>query len=124
MMSNNPSAPILSPGRNCWRIERADRLALIVDAADYFHAVKAAILEARHCVYLIGWDFDTRIKFEPEHQTLDGPNKLGPFLHWIDSNRPDVEVYVLKWPVICVSFAYLPRNSGLRLPWKASIPSW
>lgn len=67
MMSKHAPDPILSPGRNCWRIDRADRLALIVDAADYFRAVKAAILEARHCVYLIGWDFDTRKKFEPKH---------------------------------------------------------
>jgi phospholipase D1/2 len=96
-MTFAPSERVLAINRNCWRIERADRLALIIDAADYFRAVKAAILEARHCVYLIGWDFDTRIKFEPEHQTLDGPNKLGPFLRWIDKNRPDVEVYVLKW---------------------------
>lgn len=96
-MSGQGPVEVLSPGRNCWRIERADRLALIIDAADYFRAVKAAILEARHCVYLIGWDFDTRIKFEPKHQTLEGPNKLGPFLRWIDRNRADVEVYVLKW---------------------------
>lgn len=88
---------ILRPGRNCWRIEAAGRLALIIDAADYFRAVKEAILAARHSVYLIGWDFDTRIKFEPEGKTLEGPNKLGPFLRWIDRNRPDVEVHVLKW---------------------------
>lgn len=96
-MTFAPSGRVLDINRNCWRIERADRLALIIDAADYFRAVKAAMLEARHCVYLIGWDFDTRIKFEPERQTLDGPNKLGPFLRWIDKKRPDVEVYVLKW---------------------------
>lgn len=88
---------ILRPGRNCWRIEAAGRLALVVDAADYFRAVKEAMLAARHSVYLIGWDFDTRIKFEPEDRTLEGPNKLGPFLRWIDRNRPGVEVHVLKW---------------------------
>ena len=83
--------------RNCWRIERANRLALIIDAAAYFKAVKEAILAAEHSVYLIGWDFDTRIKFEPDGSTLDGPNTLGSFLRWIDKRRPDVNVYVLKW---------------------------
>ena len=97
MTSKRAPAPILSPGRNCWRIERAEKLALVIDAEVYFAAVKEAVLQARHCVYLIGWDFDTRIRFEPEHQTLEGPNKLGPFLRWIDKNRPDIEVYVLKW---------------------------
>jgi phospholipase D1/2 len=80
-------SPILVEGRNCWRVVRADRFALIVDAEDYFRAAKDAILRARHSVYFIGWDFDTRIKFEPE-RTLDGPNKLGPFLRWVDKNRP------------------------------------
>lgn len=91
------AAAILRPGRNCWRVERADRLAVLIDAQAYFAAVKAAVLQARHSVYLIGWDFDTRIKFEPEGRTLDGPNTLGSFLRWIDRNRPDVRVHVLKW---------------------------
>ncbi|HEV7274737.1 MAG TPA: phospholipase D-like domain-containing protein [Devosiaceae bacterium] len=90
---------LIEPGRNCWRIERANRLALIVDAAAYFKAVKESILSARRSVYLIGWEFDTRIKFEPEGETLEGSNKLGPFLRWIDKNRPDVEVFVLKWDI-------------------------
>ena len=89
--------PILSVGRNCWRVERAGKAALVIDAEAYFKAVKEAVLQARHTVYLIGWDFDTRIKFEPEGKTLDGPNKLGPFLRWIDKTRPDVRVHVLKW---------------------------
>lgn len=94
-MSHEPQ--IVSPGRNCWRIERAGRLALLIDAEAYFKAIKQSILKARHSVYLIGWDFDTRIEFEPEGKTLEGPNKLGPFLRWIDKHRPDVQVYVLKW---------------------------
>jgi phosphatidylserine/phosphatidylglycerophosphate/cardiolipin synthase-like enzyme len=84
---------LLVPGRTCWRIERADRLALIVDAADYFRLAKAAMLKAQHSIMLIGWDFDTRIKFEPETQTLEGPNRLGEFL----SYRPTTRIYVLKW---------------------------
>ena len=61
----------LQPGRNCWRIDHAERFALLVDAAAYFKAVKEAFLTARHSIFLIGWDFDTRIKFEPEGSTLD-----------------------------------------------------
>jgi phospholipase D1/2 len=91
--------PILSSGRNCWRIEHADRVAIIVDAADYFRAVKEAFLKARHSIYLIGWDFDTRIEFEPEGAELEGPNALGPFLRWLVKRRPNLNVYVLKWDI-------------------------
>ncbi|MFN4087675.1 MAG: phospholipase D-like domain-containing protein [Alphaproteobacteria bacterium] len=88
---------LLRPDRNCWRIEHADRFALIVDAADYFKAVKAAILEARHSVMLIGWDFDTRIKLEPDNPDPVGPARLGRFLNWVAKRRPDLTVCVLKW---------------------------
>jgi hypothetical protein len=71
----------LIPDRTCWRIERANRLAVIVDAAEYFWLAKAAMLKARHRIMLIGWDFDTRIKFEPERQELEGPNL------WDNSSR-------------------------------------
>ncbi|MDP8918029.1 MAG: phospholipase, partial [Pseudomonadota bacterium] len=46
-------------GHTCWRIEQADRIALIVDAADYFQAVQSAMLKAQHSILMIGWDFDT-----------------------------------------------------------------
>ncbi|MFD3592958.1 phospholipase D-like domain-containing protein [Nocardia sp. NPDC058640] len=90
---------ILIPGDTCWQIARADRLACIVDAADYFRHAKSAMLQARRRIVLIGWDFDTRIEFEPRGKTLEGPNQLGKFLAWLSKQRPDLEIYVLKWKV-------------------------
>lgn len=91
------SASLLETGGNCWRIERADRFALIVDAADYFKAVKAAILNARHSVMLIGWDFDTRIRLEPDVEEQTGPERLGRFLNWVAKRRPELQIRILKW---------------------------
>ncbi|MGE0668826.1 MAG: phospholipase D-like domain-containing protein [Sphingomonadales bacterium] len=88
---------VLSPGRNCWRVERAARFTLIVDAEAYFRAVKNAMLQAKHAIYLIGWDFDTRVMLEAEEGGQEGPAKLGPFLRWLDKHRPGVRVHVLKW---------------------------
>ncbi|PYE17896.1 phosphatidylserine/phosphatidylglycerophosphate/cardiolipin synthase-like enzyme [Williamsia limnetica] len=89
--------PVLVPGETCWQIAEADRLSVIVDAADYFRHAKAAMLQARHRIVLIGWDFDTRIKLEPAEKTLDGPNRLGPFLKWLPEQNPDLEIHLLKW---------------------------
>lgn len=88
---------VLVPGRTCWRIEPADRFALIIDAAEYFRHAKAAMLKARYRIMLIGWDFDVRIQFEPKEQTLEGPNRLGDFLSWLPKNRPGLRIYLLKW---------------------------
>ena len=35
---------LLVPGETCWRIERAERHAVFVDAADYFATLKRAVL--------------------------------------------------------------------------------
>ncbi len=87
----------LRPGETCWRIERADRLAVIIDAADYFATVREAIVNARHSVYLIGWDFDTRITLARPNNLPDVPNRLGKLLTWCVSNRKDLRIYVLRW---------------------------
>ncbi|WP_129977272.1 phospholipase D-like domain-containing protein [Rhodococcus sp. Q1] len=90
---------VLEPGSTCWRIARAERLTCIVDAADYFRHAKSAMLGAKKRIMLIGWDFDTRIKFEPDGPTLEGPNKLGEFLEWLPGRRPDLDIYLLKWNI-------------------------
>lgn len=87
---------MLLPGETCWRVERADRYACIVDGADYFRHVKAAMLRARHRVMLIGWDFDTRMLFEPADKSVRGPNQLGMFLRWLVRVRRGLDVYLLR----------------------------
>lgn len=87
---------LLVPGRTCWRLEHAEQFSFIVDAADYFHHTKAAMLRAQHRILLIGWDFDTRTVFEPGGKTLPGYNELGPFLRSLVRKRTDLEVYVLR----------------------------
>jgi phosphatidylserine/phosphatidylglycerophosphate/cardiolipin synthase-like enzyme len=87
---------LLTPGQTCWRVERAEQFACIIDAADYFAHVKAAMLRAQHRILLIGWDFDARMTFERGVKTLPGPNLLGAFLYWMLWKRPALEIYLLR----------------------------
>lgn len=87
---------LLSPGETCWKVTRADQFAVIVDAADYFLQVKAAMLRAQQRILLIGWDFDARTTFERGVKTLPGPNQLAAFLYWMLWKRPDLEIYLLR----------------------------
>jgi phosphatidylserine/phosphatidylglycerophosphate/cardiolipin synthase-like enzyme len=89
---------MLQTGRNCWRIERAQRAALIVDAADYFRLARQAMLKARSQILLIGWDFDTRIALDTE-ETDEAPTELGAFLTWLPKKTPGLKIYILKWDV-------------------------
>ncbi len=87
---------LLTPGQTCWQVAHADQFACIIDAADYFKHVKAAMLRAQHRIILIAWDLDARTTFERGAKTLPGPNQLGAFLYWMLRKRPALEVYLLK----------------------------
>lgn len=82
-----------------WTTCQADKVAVIIDAAKFFYTAKLAMLEARHSILLIGWDFDARIALEPEKQTLPGPNRIGKFLNWVAGRNPQLDVRILKWDV-------------------------
>ena len=91
------------PSHNCWRIETADRLSVIVDGKHYFRALREALLKAQRLVMMIGWDFDFEIEMLPGESdenglTPDGfPNRVGPFLDAIVERRKDLDIYLLKW---------------------------
>lgn len=88
----------LRPGRNVWRASRADRAAMLVDAAPYFAAARAAMREARHTIHIVGWDLDGEIPFVGPEGADDGmPEKLGPFLAALVARRPELKVRLLLW---------------------------
>jgi phosphatidylserine/phosphatidylglycerophosphate/cardiolipin synthase-like enzyme len=88
---------MLEPGRNCWRIERADRAAVIVDADAYYRAAREAMLDARHQIMLVGWDFDARIKLAWDDEHPEAPTEVGDFIGWLVRRTPGLQVYVLRW---------------------------
>ena len=98
-----PTDALLRPGSTCWRKARATRAALIIDAADYFVHLRAALIRAERAVYLIGWDFDLRIEMMPGQSDAEGnapdgwPNHLGAFLEAIVARQPEVRLHILKW---------------------------
>ena len=90
--------PIMQPGSNIWRVGTAQRAHIIVDAEEYFTAVREAMLKAERRILLIGWDFDTRINIgRHKRKRNDPPNRLGDFILWLANNRPELEIKILKW---------------------------
>lgn len=86
---------VLNEGRNCWRIERADRAAVIADAAPYFDHLLHAFERARRSILIVGWDFDAAIKLRPGEDS----RTLGDVLRGCVEANPDLEVRVLVWSV-------------------------
>ncbi|HEX6002676.1 MAG TPA: VTT domain-containing protein [Burkholderiales bacterium] len=86
---------IFQPGRNCSAVAHADRVALLVDAEQYFRAFARAAENARYSIVILAWDFDSRIRL---HWDPGGPpSELGPFLNWLVRRRRSLQVRVLDW---------------------------
>jgi phospholipase D1/2 len=113
--AENPS-PLLQPGRNCWRIEHARRFSMLVDAEVYFRALRAAILKARHNVFILSWDIDSRIRLVPTGANDGYPEQLGDFLYAVADARPELHIHVLNW-----DFAML---LALERKWPAARFGW
>ena len=90
-------ASAFAPGRNCWRVERATKVAFLVDGEEYFGAVRAALAKARRSFFILGWDIDSRMRLVPEGANDGFPEPLGDFLNALVAARRGLRGYVLSW---------------------------
>lgn len=112
---------ILMEGKTCWRIAHADRMAVIIDGAAYFRALKEAILGARHSVMMVGWDFHTGIELEREGDIKsDVPNTLGDFLSYVVKRNPSLHVHVLRWDLAFLKMPMRGTTPLILLDWLTS----
>jgi phosphatidylserine/phosphatidylglycerophosphate/cardiolipin synthase-like enzyme len=109
---------LLELQHNCWRATTANRFAFIVDAEEYFKAVRAAMLNARQSIFLIGWDFDTRIRLEPAGDD-EGPRNLGDFFLWLVGRTPSLNIRLLRWDTGAFKAIFRGNTLATVLRWKA-----
>jgi phosphatidylserine/phosphatidylglycerophosphate/cardiolipin synthase-like enzyme len=108
---------VLRPGETCWQIEAAERVALLLDCADYFAAARQAMIRARHSILLLGWDFDPRTRLQ-QYPTIaaDGlPVAIGDLLNVLAARRPALDIRVLVWdmsPLIAIGRDMSPRRAA------------
>ncbi len=92
-----PLDPALIAGRTAWRVEQAERVAVLVDAAAYFEAFARAVVRARRSVRVVGWDVDSQVELLRRGRSGDAPTRLAPLLEWALRRRPELEIHVLIW---------------------------
>ena len=88
---------LLVPSRNCWRIERCDRVGFLIDGAEYFAAVREALAHARRSFFIVGWDIDSRMELVPGGARDGLPEALGDFLNALVGGRRGLRGYILSW---------------------------
>lgn len=90
----------VSESSSVWRHAKANRAHPVVDAAPYFEIIQTAMMNARHRIMLIGWDFDTRIDLSRSRRKKgDPPKRLGDFILWLADQKPGLEIKLLKWNI-------------------------
>src|SRR5438477_633833 len=98
VQSTHSTPSILRPGYNCWTVARAERVAFLVDAADYFKAFYEAALRAKRSITILAWDFNSQTQLHFDPVAPNGPPALlGEFLNWLVQRRHSLHVHVLNW---------------------------
>jgi len=108
----------LSPGRNCWRVERAERFRCVQDGAEFFRLVREAILAARRSVFILGWDVAADVDLLPGESGAAEPTRLAPLLDFVVRRRRELHCYVLAWDYSAVYVLERDPFSRWKLGWR------
>jgi phospholipase D1/2 len=108
---------VLQVGRNCWRQEKSQRVAIAIDGEDYYRAVREAILAARQSVFILGWDIHSRLKLVRNAKQDSFPVELGALLDFV-AKKNAVDVYVLSWDFAMIYLIEREPFPLYRLNWQ------
>jgi phospholipase D1/2 len=91
---------LFRPGDNCSEVARADRIAFVVDAENYFRAFMHAAQRATRSITILGWDFDSRTPLDVD--ASGKPVLLGDFLNALAKANRNLRIRILDWdfPVV------------------------
>ena len=108
------TSPTVRPGETCWRLARAGRAAVLVDAEEYFAALREALEKAHHSILLVGWDFDPRTELAPNADGSPSTTEIGALLQRLATSRPRLRIHLLIWdmvlPISILHFGYPQRS--------------
>lgn len=93
------SRPLLAPGQTCATIVESTRAGLLIDGRDFYRAVYDACSQARHAIYMAGWQFasDVELLRGDDADRAELPSKFLAFLRALCEANPALEVYLLPW---------------------------
>ncbi len=123
--NESPDADIknlLKPGYNCWRTSRASQASMVVDCANYYRALHQAICNAKHSIFVLGWDIDSRIELlrGEDAEKASAPVNFFELIQWKARQNPDLMIYLNRWQF---SLFFASQREGLStLKWRFNSP--
>lgn len=117
-----PEEPLFKPGRNCWRVETASHASMLIDCANYYRAVYDAISKAKHSIFILGWDIDSRIDLLRGDDALNAkyPVRFFDLIQAKARENPFLKIYLNRWD-FSIFFAS-QRECLSALKWRLKSP--
>ncbi|QJR81641.1 phospholipase [Alteromonas pelagimontana] len=119
-MSANSS--IFKQGENCWVTSTASYATPLIDCANYYKALHASIVKAKHSIFIVGWDIDSRIRLlrGDEEEQSEAPSVISDLLAWKAEQNPELKIYLLRWDSSLAFFAQ--RELWAKEVWDEKTP--
>ncbi len=90
---------------------------MLVDADAYFRAARDAMRAARHSIFILSWDIDSRMRLVPSGANDGYPEPLADFLQALLSERRGLEAWLLNWDFVLLYAMEREWLSAVRLGW-------
>ncbi|WP_462321667.1 VTT domain-containing protein [Halochromatium sp.] len=87
----------LAAGRNCWRVETAQRVGLCVDGECYFGMLRHSLIAAHRFIAIAAWDIHSRLELVRPDPEDGWPTAFGDLLLRLLEVRPELEIFILLW---------------------------
>jgi phospholipase D1/2 len=93
------SLTIFQINKNCWKIGEGSQVSILVDSSNYYGALYEAICKAKHSLFILGWDIDSRIELM-RGQEIAKADEPADFFHLICKaarENPSLQIYLNRW---------------------------
>lgn len=111
---------LFKPDRNVWRVAQAKRAAMLVDGANYFAALRAAMAKAQRSIVIAGWDIHSQTRLVGETGAPeDGyPAPFADFLAALVAEKPSLDICLLLWDFSVLYAAERDPFPTVKLAWN------
>lgn len=122
MDSAQNSFRLFEENGNCWWAGNASHATVVVDCGNYYRDLYESISKAKHSVFVLGWDIDSRIELL-RGEAARGSAYPATFFELIRQKaeeNPALAVYLNRWNY---SFVFMPeRESFSDFKWRLRSP--
>jgi phosphatidylserine/phosphatidylglycerophosphate/cardiolipin synthase-like enzyme/uncharacterized membrane protein YdjX (TVP38/TMEM64 family) len=97
--AHESASSFLVEGDTCWRKVRAPRAAVLIDAAEYFGALRESLLRAERSIFILGWELHSRtcLRGDDNGSAERSTTELGKLLRRMLRHKRKLEIRILLW---------------------------